>query len=266
MTDSTPLRGPHGSFDHIHEIYYGTDDGFAELSPREEPRHDAEHVAGLYEIFSRFEKFHREVAPFRRENIHLASVVGGLYGLNLLPIFQPHEITFFDVNPHQITFFELIRRVWINSRTANQLLRKLAEADYEAASKEEQVIRTCIAARQKGTLSEQQGRSAHTFLSSWRYALDHFELTRQILADAPVHTRLESVQSADFHDFVATHENLWLFLSNVLWFVFCDLQFQYPKNAALFAIYFDKTEMLDLAGCGNNPVTVYCRVPMLISS
>jgi hypothetical protein len=265
MTNSTPLRDTHGSFDHIHEIYYGTDDGFAELCPREEPRHDAEHVADLYEIFSRFEEFHREVAPSRRGNIHLASVVGGLYGLNLIPIFQPREITFFDLNPYQITIFEIIRRVWIESRSADQFLGKLADADYEARSRDEQMIQACIAARQNGTLSEQQGRSARTFLSSWRYALDHFELTRQILADVPVHTRLESVQSADFHDFVANHQNLWLFLSNVLWFVFFDLRFDHPQNAALFASYFDRIEMLDLGGLKRGPVTVHCRVPMSVA-
>jgi hypothetical protein len=50
-------------FDHIYEIYYGTDDGFDELRPREEARHDAAHVARLYEIFARFEDFHARVAP-----------------------------------------------------------------------------------------------------------------------------------------------------------------------------------------------------------
>src|SRR6185437_11246681 len=102
-------RAPHsglGSFDHIHEIYYGTDDGFARLSPREEPRHDEAHVAGLYEVFARYEEFYRRVAPDRRDHIHLASVVGGLYGLNLIPLLRPREITFFDVNPHQIAFLK----------------------------------------------------------------------------------------------------------------------------------------------------------------
>src|SRR6185436_15803242 len=118
------------SFDHIHQIYYTTDDGFAQLRPSEESRHDAEHVARMYEIFARYQDFHRRVEPARRERIHLASVVGGLYGLNLIPIFRPREITFFDVNPHAISYFNIIRRVWIDSRNADAFLGKLANADY----------------------------------------------------------------------------------------------------------------------------------------
>ena len=108
-------------FEQIHQIYYGIDDGFAELRPREEAQHDAAHVAGLYEIFARFQEFSSGVAPSRRENIHLASVVGGLYGLNLIPMFLPKEITFFDINPNAIAFFNLIRRVWIASATARRV-------------------------------------------------------------------------------------------------------------------------------------------------
>ena len=255
-----------GSFNHIHEIYYGTDDGFAYLRPREEPRHDAAHVAGLYEIFARYEDFHRRVPPARRDHIHLASVVGGLYGLNLIPLFHPREITFFDVNPHQIAFLKVIRRVWIESRSADQFLRKLANADYEVHTEQERVIRNCIAAKQNGTLTEEQGRSARSFLSSWRYALDRFELTRQLLEEIPFNARMEDMQSQSFLDFVASHENLWLFCSNVFLFAFFDLLFQYPQNAVLFASYYDATEMLDIGGSGNGPVTVHCRIPMSVSS
>ena len=42
-----PPRSNVGAFEQIHQIYYGTDDGFAELRPREEAQHDAAHVAGL---------------------------------------------------------------------------------------------------------------------------------------------------------------------------------------------------------------------------
>lgn len=254
------------SFDHIHEIYYGTDDGFAQLSPREEPTHDAAHVAGLYEIFSRYEDFHGRVAPARRDRIHLVSVVGGLYGLNLIPLFRPKEITFFDVNPHQIAFLKVIRRVWIESRSADHFLSKLANTDYEIDTEQERVISSCIAAKQNGTLTEEQGRSARSFLSSWRYALDRFELTRELLKDTPFHTRVEDMQSQSFSDFVANHENLWLFCSNVLLFVFFDLLFHYPQNAVLFASYYDATEMLDLSNLGSGPVTVRCRIPMSVSS
>ncbi|HXH42122.1 MAG TPA: hypothetical protein VNN08_26090 [Thermoanaerobaculia bacterium] len=253
-----------GSFDHIHEIYYTTDDGFAELRPREEPRHDARHVAGLYEVFARYEDFHRNVARGRRNRIHLVSVVGGLYGLNLIPIFQPREITFFDVNPHAIAYFNLIRRVWIDSRTMEAFLGRLTNADYEVGTPQEEVIRRCIAAKQNGTLAEEEGRSARSFLSSWRYALDHFDLTRGLLADAPVHARVEAMDSQDFSDFVADQEDLWIYCSNIFLFVFFDLTFRFPQNAALFASYYDETEMLDLGTAASAPVTVHCRIPMAI--
>jgi hypothetical protein len=258
-------RAGFGSFDHIHEIYYTTDDGFAELRPREEPRHDAEHIAGLYEIFARYQEFYARAAPGRRERIHLASVVGGLYGLNLIPIFRPREITFFDVNPHAIVYFNTIRRVWIDSRTADAFLARLANADYAVETEQEKVIQRCIAKKQNGTLTEEEGRSARSFLSSWRYALDHFELTRGLLADVPVHTRAEAMHAQSFKDFVLDQENLWTFCSNVFLFVFFDLTFRFPQNGAMFASYFDETDMLDLGAAGGGPVTVHCRIPMTLT-
>jgi hypothetical protein len=253
------------SFDHIHQIYYTTDDGFARLSPPEETRHDAAHVARLYEIFAHYEDFHRRVAPDRRERIHLASVVGGLYGLNLIPIFRPREITFFDVNPHAIAYFNIIRRVWIDSHSADTFLGKLANSDYAVDTEPEEVIRRCIANKQNGTLPEYEGRSARSFLSSWRYALDEFDLTRGLLADVPVHTRVEAMHTQSFKDFVAGKENLWIYCSNIFLFVFFDLTFRFPKNAAMFASYFDETDMLDLGTAASAPVTVHCRTPMAVA-
>jgi hypothetical protein len=266
MKNTVPPIRSDGKFQQIHQIYYGTDDGFAELRPREELRHDAEHKKGLYEIFARYEGFHSRIAPGRRDNIHLASVVGGLYGLNLIPLFQPKEITFFDINPYAVAFFQLIRRIWIDSKSANEFLDKLTRADYEVNTEQDLVIRECIAARQNGTLTEDRGRSARSLLSSWRYALDHFELTGKILSQVPVHTRVEDMQSPSFHDFVANHENLWVYCSNVILFSFFDLSLHYPQNAALFASYYDKTEMLDLGDYGDDPVTVHCRLPMSVSN
>jgi len=263
MTPIAP-RAHLASFDHIHEIYYTTDDGFAELRPREEPRHDAEHVAGLYRIFACYQEFHGRVARARRERIHLASVVGGLYGLNLIPIFRPREITFFDVNPHAVVYFEIIRRVWIDSRSADDFLARLRNADYDVDTEPERVIRRCISKKQNGMLPEEEGRSARSFLSSWRYALDQFDLTRGLLADVPVHTRAEAMDQQSFKDWVAGQKNLWMYCSNVFLFTFFDLTFHSPQNAALFACYFDETDMLDLGTAGSGPVTVHCRIPMAI--
>lgn len=255
-----------GEFNHIHQIYYSTDDGFISIRPRQEKRCDAEHVAALYKIFARFEDFYRRVPPRRREHIHLASVVGGLYGLNLIPMFRPKEITFFDVNPHAVAYFRIIRRVWIDSRNAREFLGKLRNADYEVETEQEEIIRRCVAAKQKGKLREEDGRSARSFKSSWRYALDRFKLTREILADVPVHTRVVAMNSRGFKDFVAREKDLWIYASNVFEFVFFDLRFRHPENAALFATYYEKTDMLDVGAAGGRPATVHCRIPMTIAA
>ena len=92
-------------------------------------------------------------------------MVGGLYGLNLIPLFRPAEVTFFDINPHAVAFFNLIRRVWIDSSSAEEFLDRLKTADYDANTDQERVIRNCLAARQRGTLTEDRGQSARSLLS-----------------------------------------------------------------------------------------------------
>jgi hypothetical protein len=261
---SAPRAGQ-ATFNYLHEIYYTTDDGFPRLLPRHEARHDAEHIEALYRVFERYEDFHKSVAPARRERIHLASVIGGLYGLNLIPIFQPREITFFDVNPYAIEYFMMIRRVWIDSPTAEAFLNRLGNSDYDVYTEREATIRRCIAKKQKGALPEREGRSGRSFLSSWRYALDRFDLTRGLLADVPINTRVEAMHSQSFRDYVADREDLWIYCSNVPLFVFFDLTFRFPENAALFASYYEKTEMLDVASAGCAPVTVHCRIPLSMS-
>jgi hypothetical protein len=48
----------------------------------------------------------------------MVSVVGGLYGLNLIPLW-PRRITIFDINPAAVTYFRIIRRVFTTSRTSS---------------------------------------------------------------------------------------------------------------------------------------------------
>ncbi len=256
---AAPPRSAYGNFS---TCYYGTDDGFPELRPREEAKHDAAHVAGLYKVYSRYENFHRGLASKRTDNIHLVSVVGGLYGLNLIPLFRPTEITFFDLNPNQICLFNIVRRVWILSSSSDEFLTRLANADYEVDGEQELEIQACFKARQNGTLAEKQGGAARSLLSSWRYALDHFELTRQLLMEVPIKTHIWDMQSPEFKDFVANNENLWIFCSNVLLFAFFELRFKHPQNAAVFASYFEKVEILDLATTGQGEAVAHCRLPM----
>src|SRR5262249_15583580 len=79
---------------------------------------------------------------------------------------------------------------------------------------------------------------------------DHFDLTRGLLADVPVHTRAEAMHAQSFKEWVADQEDLWLYCSNVFLFVFFELTFRYPQNSAVFASYFDETDMLDLGAAG----------------
>src|SRR6185295_6070658 len=105
------------------------------------------------------------------------------------------------------------------SKSADDFLSRLGHADYDVRDEDERVIRRCIAARQNGTLAENEGRSARTFLSSWRYALDHFDLTREIFEQTPVHTRVDDMQSDSFAELTANGRNLWIFSSNINDFV-----------------------------------------------
>ena len=256
--DAAPRTPFQTSFDHLNEIYYTTDDGFAELRPRMEPRHDAEHVAGLYEIFARYEEVHRRVTV----TLDPRSLMRQCRDF-LSPSRKEME-TLWICRERSRAMKTANGIGWIDSRTRDAFLGRLANADYEAGTSQEEFIRRCIAAVQNGTLAEEEGRTARSFLSSWRYALDHFDLTRGLLADVPVHTRAEAMHAQSFKDFVADQQDLWIYCSNVFEFVFFDLTFRFPRNAALFASYFDKTEMLDLGTAGSTPVTVHCRIPMSI--
>ena len=64
-------------------VFYGTDDGDQD---------------GSFGEFQQFEDHYNNVDPQRHEDIHMISVVGGLYGLNMLPLWKPKKITFFDIN------------------------------------------------------------------------------------------------------------------------------------------------------------------------
>src|SRR5262249_54170340 len=60
--------------DHRENVFYGTDDG----------RQD-----GSFTEFADFKAHYESVGKARREDIHMISVVGGLYGLNLIPLWRP---------------------------------------------------------------------------------------------------------------------------------------------------------------------------------
>src|ERR1043165_2002564 len=103
--------------DHRENVFYGTDDGAQDGSGRE-----------LAEI----EAHYNAVAPARPgDDIHMISVVGGLYGLNMIPLWKPKRITIFDINPAALSYFKLIRQVWTTSRDVEQFLARLTAGDYD---------------------------------------------------------------------------------------------------------------------------------------
>ena len=258
--DSAPRSHFSHTFHKIEEIFYGTDDGHPDVRP--EFIFDE---VGTEGEFTPFEELYASVAPERRENIHLASVVGGFYGLNFVPLFKPSAITFFDVNPYQVTYCELILRVFRASSDAEDFLRRLSEEDYKVENDAERFIRETIAIKQRGEITPERGRSKRTLAGSWKYALRHFDLTREILDSVPVHTRLDAMQSAEFQSFVHDHRDLWIFCSNVFLFFYFDLEIQDPSNVVMMATYHNKVEIFDAGAYGLSPVRLHCRVPMAVS-
>src|ERR1044072_4924404 len=102
--------------DHPENVFYGTDDGAQD---------------GSFSEFAEIKAHYESVAPERRDDIHMISVVGGLYGLNLIPLWKPKAITIFDINPTAITYFQIIHRVLISSRDGEHFLDRLTKGDYE---------------------------------------------------------------------------------------------------------------------------------------
>src|SRR3954453_21290138 len=107
-------------------VFYGTDDGAQD---------------GSFSEFAEIRAHYQGVRPERRENIHLISVVGGLYGLNLIPLWRPKRITIFDINPTAVTYFRVIHRVLTTSRDAPHFLGRLTAGDYDADTEQERFVR-----------------------------------------------------------------------------------------------------------------------------
>ena len=249
------MRGePPSSFNqHIffdaNSVFYGTDDGYQDGSCTE---------------FQLYEDFHRSVTKERREKIHLVSAVGGLYGLNLISLWRPREITFFDINPHATAYFELIRKVFAASSSKQNFLDRLSCQDYDVDSPAEQLIRENLALKQQGKLPRSRGSSYKRSLEiSWKHALDHFDLTKGLLGDVPLQVRTESIDSDSFTSFIRHSENVWMFCSNIVEFTFGGLRFDHPSNAALVSlVYPGQVELLDMAPFGDRPVEVRFEIPL----
>ncbi|HUS10894.1 MAG TPA: hypothetical protein VMZ30_10540 [Pyrinomonadaceae bacterium] len=234
--------------DHPENVFYGTDDGSQDGSFRE---------------FAEFRNHYENVAPERRENIHMVSVVGGLYGLNLIPLWRPKRITIFDINPGAITYFRLIRHVFTTSRNVDHFLARLSAGDYDAETEQEQFVRENIRLKQQGCLPRARGSTKRPYEQSWQYAFENFDLTKQLLTEVPLEIRTEPMESESFSRWIREQNNLWIYASNITQFHFFDLEFANPTNVAVLQIIHpEQPQLLDLAPLSGGPVKVKFEIPL----
>lgn len=234
--------------DHPENVFYGTDDGAQD---------------GSFGEFGEFRAHYDGVAPERRENIHLISVVGGLYGLNLIPLWKPKQITIFDINPTAITYFQLIRRAFTISHDARDFLNRLTTGNYAAENEREEFVRENIRLKQEGNLPRERGSTKRPYEQSWQYALENFALTKQMLTEVPLEIRTEPMESESFSTWIRSQNNLWIYASNITQFHYFDLEFDNPTNVVVLQIIHpEQPQLLDLAPLSGGPVKVKFEIPL----
>ena len=234
--------------DHPENVFYGTDDGAQD---------------GSFSEFAAFKVHYDGTAPERRENIHMISVVGGLYGLNFVPLWRPKRITIFDINPTAVSYFQIIHRVLTTSRDSEHFLDRLTTGDYSVDGERERFVQENICLKQKGCLPRERGSTKRPYEQSWQYAFENFELTKQILSDVPLEIRTEPMESDSFSEWIREQNNLWIYASNITQFHFFDLEFLNPTNVVLVQIIHpNQPELLDLAPISGGPVKVRFEIPL----
>ena len=234
--------------DHPENVFYGTDDGAQD---------------GSFSEFAEIKAHYEHVGPARRDDIHMISVVGGLYGLNLIPLWKPSRLTIFDINPTAITYFKIIRNVFTTSRDPAHFLQRLADGDYDAGDEREQFVRENIRLKQRGALPRERGSTKRPYEQSWQYAFEHFDLTKKILSEAPLEIRTEPMESDNFRSWIRQQNNLWIYSSNITEFHYFDLEFDDSSNVVLLQIIFPGTvQLLDLAPLAGGPIKVNYEIPL----
>ncbi|WDE08048.1 hypothetical protein SG34_014805 [Thalassomonas viridans] len=229
-------------------VFYGTDDGDQD---------------GSFGEFREFEYHYHNVEPGRRDNIHMISVVGGLYGLNLLPLWRPKKLTFFDINPAAVSYFHIIRNNWLNSDNQEHFLQKLTDADYPVENEQQAFIRENIRLKQMGALPRTRGSSKRSYQQSWKIALDNFQLTKDILTHTPTEIRTEPMESDSFSRYIRKQDNLWIYASNISQFHFFDLEFDNPANVVILQIIHPELpQLLDLAPMAGKAVKLHVEIPL----
>lgn len=248
------LEAPRAFNRHVyHEkniVFYGTDDG---------------HQDGSFGEFPEFVDHYNGVEDWRKEDIHYVSVVGGMYGLNMLALWKPKRITIFDINPMAICYFKIIRRVWCSSENAEDFLNKLTLGDYEVEGEDAEFVRENIMMKQAGNLPTSRGSTKRPYETSWKYALDHFDLTKKMLSEVPLEIRNEPMESESFADMIRTAGNTWVYASNITEFHYFDLEFNDPSNVVVLQIIFPaQPQLVDLAPFSGNPVKVNFQIPFKV--
>ncbi|HXH39129.1 MAG TPA: hypothetical protein VNN08_10920, partial [Thermoanaerobaculia bacterium] len=197
------------------------------------------------------------------DDIHMISVVGGLYGLNLVPLWKPKRITIFDVNPAAISYFRIIRRVLTTSRDVPHFLARLTDGAYDVEDDLEDFVRENIRLKQGGCLPRERGSTKRPYEQSWQYAFEHFELTRQILSEVPIDIRTEPMESDSFRAYIREQNNLWIYCSNITEFHYFDLDFADTSNVVVLQIiYPGQTQLVDLAPLAGGPVSMKFEIPL----
>jgi hypothetical protein len=249
MASEAPRAFNRQMYDHHPEnVFYGTDDGAQD---------------GSFSEFPEIKAHYNSVAPLRRDDIHMISVVGGLYGLNLIPLWRPKRITIFDINPTAITYFRLIHRVFTTSRDVGHFLGRLTAGDYETENEEERFVQENICLKQKGSLPRARGSTKRPYEQSWQYAFENFDLTKQLLSEVPIEIRTEPMESASFSEWIRCQNNLWIYCSNITEFHYFDLEFSDTSNVVVLQIiYPGQTQLLDLAPLGGGPVNLKFEIPL----
>ena len=234
--------------DHRENVFYGTDDGDQD---------------GSFGEFQGFRDHYNSVGRERQQDIHMISVVGGLYGLNLISLWRPKRITIFDSNPAAITYFKIIHKVMVTSENAEHFLSRLTDGDYEAETDLDQFVRENICLRRQDRLPRSRGSSKRSYEKSWTVALDNFDLTKKILAEVPLEIRTEPMESESFAKSIRKQNNVWVYASNITQFHFFDLTFEDTSNIVLLQIIHPaQPQLLDLAPLAGEPVRVYFEIPM----
>jgi hypothetical protein len=234
---------------HPEYVFYGTDDGYQD---------------GSFTEFAEIKAHYDSVDPRRREDIHMISVVGGLYGLNLIPLWRPKRLTVFDINPPAVTYFQIIRRVWTTSRDVTNFLARLTDGDYEVNGDMEEFIRENICLKQRGCLPALRGSTKRPYEQSWQYAFEHFDLTKQILSESSLEIRGEPMESGSFSEWIRAQDNVWIYASNITQFHYFDLEFSNPANVVILQIIHPcvSPEILDLAPLGGGAAKVKFEIPL----